>query len=591
MGAHRDGFAGEIKTRRAVVRGYVVSLVTGFPEQCPAVLERKQRGGQGVLGDGDGIGGVRAADDDAPIPDALGHPPRNRSGGIEDRLQLGRGVEHRIVHERRIPAGQQKLHIAHDVTAVLQRLSSHGRGNKIDHLRDGLPLLRPISHLEGRFIQNKKCFESLQFEPAPMGRLKHTRWKFARRLFVRHISIVLRRVPNKAASADTPLVGVVVDGASGYGRQILRGVLAHANLQRRWRLHEELRPRQESLDYWPQCDGAIYAGGGGNIFEHVRQRSTHTIACSGAADPHLTPVVSLDDLAVGELAAQHLIDCRLEQFAFYGNVPPGELHIGQPRLAGFRRGLERRGYVCTESPVVYPRSIDRLTHAHWPALIDWLRGLPKPVGIMASEDGVAHDLAAACLEAQIAVPDQVAIIGVDNDDLLCEGGWPPLSSIDSDFARIGFQAASLLDRLLLGEELAADQRVIRLPPIGVVQRVSTSVLAVKDPALAEAVRFIREHACDPCSVEDVLREVTVGRRWLERQFVAQLGRTPHEEIVRVRIENAKRLLLRPEFGVVHVAERCGFSKVQFMRAFRQLMGTTPAAYRRQILRGEGRNTP
>jgi LacI family transcriptional regulator len=86
----------------------------------------------------------------------------------------------------------------------------------------------------------------------------------------------------------------------------------------------------------------------------------------------------------------------------------------------------------------------------------------------------------------------------------------------------------------------------------------------------------------------VLREIPVGRRWLERQFVAQLGRTPHEEIVRVRIENSKRLLLRPEFGVVHVAERCGFSKVQFMRAFRQLTGTTPAAYRRQALRGTGR---
>lgn len=210
---------------------------------------------------------------------------------------------------------------------------------------------------------------------------------------------------------------------------------------------------------------------------------------------------------------------------------------------------------------------------------------------MASEDGVAHDLAAACQEAGIAVPDQVAIIGVDNDDLLCEAGWPPLSSIESDFARMGFQAAALLDRLLRGEKLAAEDCVIRLPPIGVVQRVSTSVLAVKDPALAEAVRFIREHACDPCSVDDVLREVAVGRRWLERQFVAQLGRTPHEEIVRVRIDNAKRLLVRPEFGVVHVAERCGFSKVQFMRAFRQLMGTTPAVYRRQTLRGHGRLNP
>ena len=380
----------------------------------------------------------------------------------------------------------------------------------------------------------------------------------------------------------------MVDAASSYGRQVLRGVLSYANLQRRWRLHEELRPRREALDYWPTCDGVIFAGGGMAVLDHVRQRSRFTIACSGAADTQLTPVVSLDDLGAGELAARHLIDCRLEHFAFYGNVIGGPPHIGQRRLAGFRRGLERGGYDCIESPVPYPWDIDRLTHVHWPALIAWLGELPKPIGIMAAEDGVAHDLAAACQEAGIPVPDQVAIIGVNNDDLLCEGAWPPLSSIDPDYTRVGYQAAMLLDRLLRGEAVPADERVIRLPPIGVVQRVSTSVLAVKDPSLAEAVRFIREHACDPCSVDDVLREIAVGRRWLERQFVAQLGRTPHDEIIRVRIDTARRLLLRPEFGVMQVAERCGFSKVQFMRAFRQQTGTTPAAYRRSALGGKPR---
>ena len=408
---------------------------------------------------------------------------------------------------------------------------------------------------------------------------------------MRHNGFVLRQKHTKRGSNDAPLVGVIVDAASSYGRQVLRGVLNFANLQRRWRLHEELRPRREALDHWPDCDGAIFGGGGTHVFEHVRQGSTHTISCSGATDPLVSPVVSLDDLGAGEMAAQHLIDCRLEHFAFYGTVDAGPPHIGQRRLAGFRRGLERSGYACLESPVPYPWDIDRLTHVHWPALIQWLRQLPKPIGIMAAEDGVAHDLAAACQEAGIAVPDQVAIIGVNNDDLLCEGAWPPISSIETDYARMGYQAAVLLDRLLSGEELPPDDRVFRLPPLGVMQRVSTSVLAVKDPSLAEAVRYIREHACDPCSVDDVLREVAVGRRWLERQFAAQLGRTPHEEIVRVRIDNSKRLLLRPEFGVMQVAERCGLSKVQFMRAFRQLTGTTPAAYRRQVLRGNAHPAP
>src|SRR6185312_9188625 len=114
-------------------------------------------------------------------------------------------------------------------------------------------------------------------------------------------------------------------------------------------------------------------------------------------------------------------------------------------------------------------------------------------------------------------PDEVAIIGVNNDDLLCETAWPPLSSIDADYARMGFAAGRLLDFLLLGEHVAEDQRRVVLPPLGVVARQSTSVLAIKDKDLVDALRFIREHACDPCSVHDVVQATAVNRRWLERE--------------------------------------------------------------------------
>src|SRR5581483_3121436 len=150
-----------------------------------------------------------------------------------------------------------------------------------------------------------------------------------------------------------------------------------------------------------------------------------------------------------------------------------------------------------------------------------------------------RDLAAACREADIAVPEHVAIIGVNNDDLLCESAWPPLSSVEADFSRVGYAAARILDRLLTGESLAPEERVVLVPPLGVVKRQSTSTLAISDPNLAAAVRYVREHACDPCTVGDVLREVPVGRRWLERQFTVQLGRSPHDEIARVRIETAQ----------------------------------------------------
>jgi LacI family transcriptional regulator len=219
--------------------------------------------------------------------------------------------------------------------------------------------------------------------------------------------------------------------------------------------------------------------------------------------------------------------------------------------------------------------------AHWPALIKWLKSLPRPVGIFCIDDTASHDLAAACLDAEISVPDEVAIIGVNNDDLLCEGAWPPLSSVQTDYQRIGHTAARLLDVLIGGGKITTDKRLTMLPPIGVAGRASTDVLAVDEPQLAAAVRFIREHACDPCSVSHVLAEVPVGRRWLERQFIQKLGRTPHDEINHVRMETAQKLLLHRETTITQVAERCGFSTVQsFNRAFQQTAHESPAAFRR-----------
>lgn len=382
---------------------------------------------------------------------------------------------------------------------------------------------------------------------------------------------------------DRPLVGVVVDGISSYGRGILRGVMRYANLERRWLLYKDLRHSLNSMAKWPRCDGMIAAGVTTSRFDQIRKQYKHCIFCSGKGDPAKSPVVALDDEAAGVMAAQHLIDCRLQRFAFYGaSLIPGRFH-------GFRAELERHELPCTAAPVELPSEAEWLSHAKWPRLIRWLQELPKPVGIMAGDDTMAHDLAAACLEAGIAVPEQVAIIGVNNDDLLCESAWPPLSSIEADYSRMGYHAAKVLDRLFAGEVLAPEERLTRLPPLGVVQRQSTNILAMDNPDLADAVRFIREHACDPCTVDDVLRVVPVGRRWLERQFLTQLGRTPHDEIVRVRIDKARALLLQPDMGLIEIAHKCGYSGVaNFHVAFKNLVNNTPAAYRRSARSGQRR---
>jgi LacI family transcriptional regulator len=175
---------------------------------------------------------------------------------------------------------------------------------------------------------------------------------------------------------------------------------------------------------------------------------------------------------------------------------------------------------------------------------------------------------------------------VNNDDLLCESAWPPLSSVEVDYSRMGYLAARHMDEMLNGKRMKRSQQYVLLPPLEVVQRQSTDVLAVNNADVAEAIRYIREHACRPCTVPDVLNHVPVGRRWLERQFNSTLGRTPHDEIIRVRIDAAQRLLLQPEISLDEIAARCGFSAYQnFIRTFRHVAGITPAAYRRTALRG------
>ncbi|CAN5397810.1 DNA-binding transcriptional regulator [soil metagenome] len=384
---------------------------------------------------------------------------------------------------------------------------------------------------------------------------------------------------------NAPLVAIVLDISNVFGRSILRGVMKVASTERRWATHKDFWRTTESLTKLPKCDGAIITALPPDQVPLVLSKIKHVVSCSGGADPTLMPVVSLDDVAVGAMGAEHLLNCQLEHFAFYPGGHSGWV-TADNRRKGFINRLKSAGFDCHISPITLPPQPERLTHAHRPAVIAWLGKLPKPCGVLGLDDDSANDLAEACQEAGLSVPDQIAILGINNDDLTCELAWPPMSSIDAGFNRLGYHAARMLDRMMMGEKLKPEERVIRLPPLGVMQRVSTSLMAVSDPNLSDAVRYIREHACDPCTVHEVLRHVPISRRSLERQFADQFGRTPHDEITRVRIEQAKRLLVSSQLTLNEITERCGYSGVQNLaRSFRKETGMTPAAYRRDSARG------
>jgi LacI family transcriptional regulator len=214
------------------------------------------------------------------------------------------------------------------------------------------------------------------------------------------------------------------------------------------------------------------------------------------------------------------------------------------------------------------------------SLAKWLRGLHKPVGIFACNDIRGHQVLDACRFAGLVVPDDVAVIGVDNDVVRCSLSDPPLSSVAPSTRRAGYLAAELLAQLMAGKRVEPGLRLLQ--PLGVVARRSTDALVVTDTDVATALRFIRTNANRPIDVKQLLQVVPLSRRALEGRFVRLLGRTPHEEILRYRLERAKQYLCDTDLPIKTVAQRVGVGTPEYLSVlFRRSLGTTPSGYRAQ----------
>jgi LacI family transcriptional regulator len=291
--------------------------------------------------------------------------------------------------------------------------------------------------------------------------------------------------------------------------------------------------------------------------------------------------VSVDNHHVGTLAAEHLLDRGHTHFAFYG---PPSVGFVRGRLEGFAERLRRDGRACrTLSGGAFPPIRGRVfaqTPALAPRLARWLRALPKPVGVFAASDYWGLELSQACQSVGIRVPEEVALVGVDDDDRFCECAWPPLSSVRLPSRRIGFEAAAMLDRAMGGERLPA--AFVRLASPGIVSRRSSDVRATSDALAAAAARFIADHAAHPIGAADVAEHADASRRTLEMHFRKAFGRSIGEEIARARVELAKRLLADTDLKMPVVAARAGFSDGNRLAVtFGRLTGLTPTEYRRE----------
>jgi LacI family transcriptional regulator len=282
---------------------------------------------------------------------------------------------------------------------------------------------------------------------------------------------------------------------------------------------------------------------------------------------------------VGRLGAEHLLQCGFKHFAFVGVAQPRNeaASWSQARCEHFVRRLRGAGHETHTFEL--PAGRDWAGERR--ALAEWLVALPKPVGLMACNDDCGVQVMEACKAVGLAVPDRVGVLGADNDEIVCGLSNPAMSSVAINFERAGFEAAEALDQLMRGNCKVPEK--ISVPATHVVTRCSTDIVAVAEPALARALRFIRDHARNAIGVNDVARSAGLSRRALERRFRSEIGSTILEHIRKARTEQICRMLVETSLPVGEIAESLGFEDVQhFSRYFRSAREVTPLAYRKSF---------
>jgi LacI family transcriptional regulator len=303
--------------------------------------------------------------------------------------------------------------------------------------------------------------------------------------------------------------------------------------------------------------------------EFVRAASSRRIPVvnvAGRTQPAEIVSVLSDDVACGQLAANYFLDRGFSNFAFVGNIGP---LFAQERASGFIDFLEKLGHPA----IVLQSTLGEETN-----LVPWLQSLPRPTAIYCSSDRRAAAVLEACWQANLRIPEDVSVLGVGDHRQLCELCTPTLSSIDLDMEARGYEAASLLFRLLSGDP--APTRPVRVAPAGVVTRRSTDSFAYDDPDLINALRFIHDNADQSIKVRDVVAATKISRRSLENRFSKYFSRSLHEEIWRVHFDCAKQLLTTTDYSLQEIAERSGFRTASALaNLFKQKTGLTPRTYR------------
>ena len=374
-----------------------------------------------------------------------------------------------------------------------------------------------------------------------------------------------------------PTVVLLIESSRSSGRSLLRGIADYARDRGPWAFYWEpgglaqAGPKLRTLE----ADGIILRDVEWDDEVLGRGIPAIVVGHSRREVPGVANVIT-DSAAIGAMAADHLLRCGFRHFAFCGleGVPWSDL-----RREHFQQHLDRAGHrlhVFSARPEPSP--------AGWVAerrhLIAWVKSLPKPVGVLACNDDRGEEVSEACKMAGIHVPDDLGILGADNDEIVCDLADPPLSSVAINFERAGYESARVLDRLMAREPV--EDINITVAATHVVPRRSTDTVSVTDQAVRQAIRFIRDRAREPIAVPDVARAAGVSRRVLEKRVQRVLRRSVLTEIRRARVEAICRMLVETNQSVAQIALALGFAGPEHIaRYFRVEKGMTPLTYRRR----------
>jgi len=395
------------------------------------------------------------------------------------------------------------------------------------------------------------------------------------------------------APSPSVSVAVVVDPGRRFDRAVATGVAAYARGLAGWRVHVEPQPfpanvgRRAGVFGCGLGDGVVTLDTYGHVIRAAAAAGLPVVAVAAGFDtapPAGVPVVAIDEERVATLAAEHLLEQGCRRFGFFGLETASAAAWSEPRARAFARRVNEAGCGC-ETLLAGNAASDSASLRR--ELAAWVEALPRPVGIMACDDQRAAQVLEVCEVLRLRVPEDVAVIGAGDDALVRELPIPPLSSIALPLRVMGYEAARLLQRMIRPDAGARSRAGrtpvparIALPPNGVMVRQSTTMLAIDDPVVSAAIKTINAEAVNGLTIEDLVRRSKLSRWQLDQRFGRALDRSVHQQILHVRLAEARRLVVSTNVPLKSVAKQAGFRSISYMTTlFKRTFAATPAVLR------------